>query len=202
MEVMHMKTSKNYRSSAGLALLMALCCGGCELASDDPDNSATGDDANWPSASIRAQETDLDAEFSKGWVHANKAHDWSGGTAASATKVGAEMSFNFTGTRVRWIGWRESSAGAARVYLDGKSLGKVDLYSNTIQLRTPVFTSKELEPGPHTLKIKVIDATNSASAGTIVIVDAFDIVSDTPRPKLTRSEENAAAVSFTGVWNV
>jgi hypothetical protein len=201
MEVMHMETSTHFKARAAMALVMAIFCGGCELSADDPDSLAAGDGPAWPDDSIRVQETDLDTTFSKGWVHANTAHDWSGGTAASSTRAGAEMSFSFTGTRIRWIGWRESGAGAARVSLDGKSLGRVDLYSNTIRLRTPVFTSQELAEGPHTLTIRVIDA-NPASSGTMVVVDAFDIVSDTPRPRLTRSEENAPAVSFTGVWNV
>jgi hypothetical protein len=198
---MHMERSRHFKTRIGIALVMAILCGGCELASDDPDNSAAGSDVDWPRDSIRVQETDLDMEFSKGWVHASTAHDWSGGTAASSVEEGAEMSFSFTGTRVRWIGWRESGAGAAQVLLDGKSLGKVDLYSNTIRLRTPVFTSKELERGPHTLTIRVSDDTNPLSTGAMVIVDAFEIVSDTPRPRLTRSEETAAAVSFTGDWN-
>jgi hypothetical protein len=199
---MNMNTSTIIKTRACMALVMAIFCGGCELGSDHGGSSGAGDEADWPSDSIRVQETDLDTEYSDGWVHANTAHDWSGGKAASSTVDGAEMSFTFTGTRIRWISWRESSAGAARVLIDGKSVGKVDLYSNTIRLREPVFTSKELEEGSHTLTIEVSDDTNPKSTGTMVIVDAFDIVSDTKRPKISRSQENAAAVSFNGVWNV
>lgn len=202
---MDMKVATLNTKRAGIALLLAILCCGCDPSSEGSSGPGFDDDAvNWPKDALRVEETDLDTEFSGGWVHANTAHGWSGGTAASTGEAGASMSFDFTGTRIRWIGWRESGAGIARVFLDDVPVGRVDLYSNTIRVQAPVFTSKELAQGPHTLRIEVTGASNSAATGATVIVDAFEIVSlvDTPRPAVTRSEETDPAVSFTGVWNV
>jgi hypothetical protein len=187
-----------------LVTLLAILCWSCK--SDDSGNSSAADaaeDDNWPGNAVRVQETDLDTQYSDGWVHANKAHDWSGGTAASSVGP-ASMSFSFTGTRIRWIGWRESGAGIARVLLDGEPVGRVDLYSNTIKLRAPVFTSKELKQGPHILTIEATGTADNRSTGTAVIVDAFEIVSldTTARPHIDRIEETDTTVSFTGTWNV
>jgi hypothetical protein len=186
------------------ALMLTILCCGCDSSSRSAPDSAESEDDNWPENALRVEETDLDTDFSAGWVHADASHDWSGGTAASASAAGASASFSFTGTRVRWIGWRESGAGIARVLLDGEPAGRIDLYANTISVQAPVFTSKELAQGPHTLTIEVTGDANPRSTGARVIVDAFEIVSlvDTPRPAVTRSEETDPAVSFTGVWNV
>ncbi len=184
--------------------LLAILCYGCDQSSDGGSALADSEeDDNWPSDAVRVQETDLDTVYGDGWVHANKAHEWSGGTAASTTGP-ASMSFDFTGTRIRWIGWRESGAGIARVLLDGEPVDRVDLYSNTIKLRAPVFTSDELQQGPHTLTIEATGTAHRRSTGTTVVVDAFEIVSldNAARPQVTRIEEDDTTVSFTGEWNV
>lgn len=187
------------------ALMLTILCCGCDPSSESsPDSAGNDEDVNWPDNALRVEETDLDTVFSEGWLHTNTSHDWSGDMAASASDAGASMSFSFTGTRIRWIGWRESGAGIARVFLDGEPVDRVDLYSNTIRVQAPVFTSEELAQGPHTLTIEVTGDSNKSATGTTVVVDAFEIVSlvDTPRPPVTRIEETASQVSFTGAWNV
>ncbi|HEX5055625.1 MAG TPA: hypothetical protein VFX02_03920 [Gammaproteobacteria bacterium] len=189
------------KTRACLLSLAVFCCG-CHPSSEGGVNAADAAD-DWPKDATRFEETDLETVFSDGWVHANTAFDWSGGTAASA-KGPASMSFNFTGTRIRWYGWRESGAGIARVLLDGKSAGKVDQYSNTIEVGAPVFTSKELEQGQHTLTIEVTGDANRDSSGTTVFVDAFEVVSLDPvaKPRVRRIEETAGSMSFNGEWNI
>lgn len=181
---------------AFVALLLALLCSGCPRSEESTDS---GDDP-WPQDSIRVEETDLDTVFSDGWVHGNTAYDWSDGTAAVTRVPGSTMSFTFTGTRIRWLGWRDSTAGIARVWLDGESAGEVDLYFNGIEVQAPVFTSEVLEPGMHTLMIEAAGTANPASAGVKVVVDAFEIADGVAPPPVTRIEETDPSLGFTGEW--
>lgn len=175
-------------------LLAALCCG-CPR-SDESD----GEEPAWPEASIRVEETDLNTVFGAGWVHANTSYDWSGGTATFTREPGASMSFSFTGTRIRWLGWRDSTAGVARVRVDGEFAGMVDLYARGLEVQAPVFTSDILEPGAHTLTIEATGEANPESAGVKVVVDAFEIVDGVPPPVVTRIEETDPSLSLTGDW--
>jgi hypothetical protein len=93
---------------------------------------------------------------------------WTGGPDAMAT-------FNFNGTRVRWLGWRKLAGGLANVYLDGAFVGEFDLYSAINSAQSPIFTSEVLADGPHTLLIEVTGTNNPAAAGDLVSVDAFDV---------------------------
>lgn len=216
---MSMEVSALNTTRACMALLLAVVCCACDRAgsgsgseSREPAGSGSGPGGsadtvvdNWPKdIALRVEETDLATVFSDGWVHANTAHGWSGGTSALTRVAGSSMSFSFTGTRVRWIGWRESGAGIARVFLDGAQVGEIDLYSDTISVQAPVFTSGELAQGPHTLRIEATGTRNPAATGIAVVVDAFEILTleSTVRPVVTRVEDSNAAVSFTGEWNV
>lgn len=217
---MSMDVSTGIKARACMALLLAILCCGCDRSSDSSNDDSTDrtgsddsenpaepteptepdEDAAWKNAT-RVEETSLDTVFSDGWVHANTSQDWSGDTAAFATGE-ASMSFNFTGTQIRLIGWRESAAGKARVLLDGEEVGEIDQYSNTIDVQAPVFTSEVLEQGPHTLTIEVTGKANRKSTGTMVVVDAFEILSEDEisLPRVTRTEETASAVEYTGDW--
>jgi hypothetical protein len=142
-----------------------------------------------------------------GWTLRQTDKAWSGtsvtkksGTASLSTTAGARAEFTFTGTSVTWISFRGPGAGMADVALDGASLGRVDLYSATEQVRAPVFTATNLANGSHTLRIDVTGLNNAASTGALVVVDAFDTTPSSPAPPVTRFQEGAATYAPAGNW--
>jgi hypothetical protein len=124
----------------------------------------------------RREETDPAISYSAGWLGNNRDHPYSEGTAAMSTVPGDQATFSFTGTSVRWIGYRGPGAGIARVILDGTVVkDSLDLFIPTEGPQEAVFTSPVLAAGSHTLTIQVTGSKNLASTGVAIVVDAFDV---------------------------
>jgi hypothetical protein len=105
------------------------------------------------------------------WTFGNPNRTWSEGSIAQSNVLGAKVTFTFTGTSVSWIGLRKLSTGLANVSVDG---GPVELISTYLPppmeaYQTTVFRKDGLANGTHTLTIEV------ASAGSYIVVDAFDV---------------------------
>lgn len=107
---------------------------------------------------------------------------FSGGTAVAEWAPGARATFSFTGSGVRWIGYRDEWAGKALVFLDGVLQTTVDTYASPFQAQAVVFAASGLPPIPHTLVIEVEGTRNPASGGTSVWVDAFEVELGTAPP--------------------
>ncbi len=126
----------------------------------------------------RRQETDPAISYTAGWLQGNRDHPYSEGTAAVSTIPGDQATFTFTGTSVRWIGYRGPGAGIARVILDGTVVAdSLDLFipAPAEGPQETVFTSPVLAAGSHTLTIEVTGSKNPASLGAFIVVDAFDV---------------------------
>jgi hypothetical protein len=123
----------------------------------------------------RVQETIASAAYTPGWS-SNGSTTWSGGTAAVAGTAGERVTFTFTGSGVRWIGYRAKITGIARVSIDGVFVGEVDLYSDSEQFQSPVFAATGLSPGSHTLTIEATGLKNALAENTLIVIDAFDVI--------------------------
>lgn len=126
----------------------------------------------------RFDQTDPSVTYTAGWITDTNA-PWSEGTAAYNNTAGAQATFTFTGTSVKWIGARGPWGGIARVFLDGTLVnGSVDTYLDTEQYqnRAIMFSASGLAAGSHSLRIEVTGTKNAASRDTIVAVDAFDVI--------------------------
>jgi hypothetical protein len=124
----------------------------------------------------RRQETDPAVSYTAGWLKANRDHPYSEGTAALSTLPGDQATFTFSGTSVRWIGYRGPGAGIARVILDGTVVAdSLDMFIPSEGPQETVFTSPPLGAGNHTVTIEVTGLKNPASVGTAIVVDAFDV---------------------------
>jgi len=99
----------------------------------------------------------------------------SGGGAVLGMTNGDQVTLKFTGTGVRWIGYRDEWAGIAQVYLDGSLVKKIDTYSSTGKAQQVLYSIEKLKNKTHTLRIYVTGKRNRSSAGTWVWVDAFDV---------------------------
>lgn len=108
------------------------------------------------------------------WNRNHIARVWSGGSAATSNIQGATATFSFTGTSVSVIGCRKSSAGGtARFYIDGVLVREIRMSERypVEGYQMTVFRADGLAPGPHTLRVEVVSATE----GPYVVVDAFDV---------------------------
>jgi len=124
----------------------------------------------------RRQETDPAVSYTAGWLLGNRDHPYSEGTAALSTTPGDRATFTFTGTSVSWIGYRGPQTGIARVILDGAVVvDSLDMYIAGDGPQEAVFTLPGLAAQSHTLTIEVTGSKNPASAGTAIVVDAFDV---------------------------
>ena len=160
---------------------------------------------------VRSRFEDRDSAsfvYTGAWVQDNTDNAWSGtsanaggGTAARSATAGARAEFTFTGTEVRWIGFRGPSAGIADVSLDGTVVQRVDLYAPAEELRVPVFTATGLTTGPHVLRIDVTGLKNGSSIGTFVVIDAVDVVLPSPAPPVNRVDQTDQAMTYpNGGW--
>jgi hypothetical protein len=160
--------------------------------------------------STRLENTDLSIIYSDGcvtcgqapsWYHGSRSRMWSAGTASFNRSDGARATLTFTGTAVRWIGFRAAWAGIARVYVDGAFVREIDLYSSTEQVIVPVFETSGLSAGTHTITVESTGRKNPAAEDFAVVVDAFDVApAFAPPVQGTRAEETASPVTFTGGW--
>lgn len=128
----------------------------------------------------RYQEKDPAVVYSIGnWRWPNINRTWSEGAIAESAKVGASVTFTFSGTSVSWIGCRKLSTGSADIFLDGVLVKHVDTYIapappgalalGTEAYQTTIYRADGLPAGTHKLKIVV------TSEGSYTVIDAFDV---------------------------
>jgi hypothetical protein len=102
--------------------------------------------------------------------------DWSGTQRRGSARPGDAFECRFEGMRVEWRGNRSASAGRAEVFLDGKSQGTVDQYASAGRWDTAEYpgtffwTSNDLRPGRHALRVVVRGEKDPASRGTLITV--------------------------------
>lgn len=122
------------------------------------------------------QETSSAIAYSGTWTQQALSGSY-GGAVKYATASGATAKLTFTGTTVAWVAPKSSTRGQAEVYLDGRKVATVDLYSSTALSRRVVYAANGLDPSvSHRLQIKVLGTKNASSSGTRVDVDAFVVL--------------------------
>jgi hypothetical protein len=99
----------------------------------------------------------------------------SGGGFVYADSSDASVTVSFSGTRLVWISRTGPTFGQAKVTLDGEKTSTVDLYSSASKNKQEVWDSGTLELGTHTVKIEWLGTKKSASKGTVIAVDAFQV---------------------------
>jgi hypothetical protein len=140
----------------------------------------------------RYEQDDADVSYGGPWLP-NARFFHSAGTAALAMDAGARATLAFSGTAVRWIGYRDEWSGLARVSIDGQLRSVVDTYATPFQAQAVLFSAADLAPGPHTLDIEATGTRSAASGGAWVWVDAFEVV--------RRAEQDDPAAVYEGAWS-
>src|SRR5579864_8609639 len=158
---------------------------------------------------VRYEQNSSAVKYSGTWFP-NSGGFNSGGSAAMAMDAGSRANFSFTGTGVKWIGYRDQWSGIAQVYLDGVLKATIDTYSASAQAQAADYAVSGLTNAAHSVAIVVTGQRDSKSSAPWVWVDAFDVttVSSTtasappppPPPSSTpiRIEQNSSSVVYTG----
>ena len=167
--------------------------------------------SNVTETQIRIEDTNAAIAFAGSWALGNTAKPWSGGTAAlatsgpSATGTQTRATLTFTGTAVKWIGFRGPQTGIARVHLDGNQVATIDSYATAEEVGAVLYQISGLAAVTHTLAIEATGTRNPAASDIFVVVDAFDITSATgggdppppPSTTATRYEDLDSAIVYT-----
>ena len=129
-----------------------------------------------PSGYNRVEQDNAAVTHGGNWntESSNLTQSFSGGTAITSMAAGAQASFRFSGTAVRWVGYRDAFSGIADVYIDGTLQSTVDTYSLTPDSEVLIFSASGLTATTHTLSIHVKGTHSLLALGSSVWVDAFD----------------------------
>ena len=71
---------------------------------------------------------------------------------------------------------KNSNQGIAAISIDGGTETLVDTYASTRSDGVLIYTSPELTPGQHTVKVRVTGTKNASSTGNIITADRIDVV--------------------------
>ena len=128
-----------------------------------------------PSGPMRVEESDPKVVYTGVWLTQRRA-DLSGGSIVESPYPISTASLTFTGTGIRWIGYKAAWGGIAEVYLDGALKATVDTYASTEQAQAVMYTATGLAAGAHTITLKVTGTWNPAGCCSWVVLDAFDVM--------------------------
>ena len=118
------------------------------------------------------QEGSAAINYSGTWAQQSLTAAYGGSVAYASTK-GSAAQLTFTGQDVAWVSTKGPNMGKAAVYVDGRLVRTIDLYSSTAQSRKMLFSQSGLPAGSHTLMVQVLGTKSSASSGSRVDIDAF-----------------------------
>ncbi|MES2603568.1 MAG: Ig-like domain-containing protein, partial [Pseudomonadota bacterium] len=123
---------------------------------------------------VRIEESNPAIVRTPGWFAVSDG-SVSGGRVGASKTPGAYATVYFTGTGIKWIGYRcLCASGAARVWLDGNIIeGILYMWGGGPQTaQAEMYSISGLAPGNHSFTVEVRDYSNTAP---YVVVDAFDI---------------------------
>jgi uncharacterized protein YkwD len=122
----------------------------------------------------RIEQTSTNVVYTgTGWKSKGNKHA-SGRSYSQSAVADHAVTFTFTGTDVRVIGFTSSKGGIAEVRIDGSLVGSVDTYTSHKAYQKLVFAQSGLADTSHTIQVTVTGTKNPNAKGTNVTVDAFD----------------------------
>ncbi len=143
----------------------------------------------------RTEQTDSRIGFKGVWTPYTSASR-SGGSYTYSSTLGSVAYIAFDGTAVDLVASKLPTMGIVRVTLDQGAPVEVDLYSAGYYHQQRVYSSGNLTPGIHTLKLEYSGLKNPSASATTINFDALDIagtlvgawpVFDTTAPMTTAS---------------
>ena len=118
-----------------------------------------------------AQETATQITFDGAWTRVTVGGA-SGGYVRRSVTTSDAATYAFNGTSVALATTLGPNRGIAEIRVDGTLVNTVDLYAPTVAAARVVWTS-QLDPGSHSVEVRVTGTSNASSTGSRVDVDAF-----------------------------
>ena len=109
----------------------------------------------------------------KGPWATKKARAYFGSTVKRTTRKGARVQLTARGTDFAIVATKGRDKGKARVLVDGKPVGVVDLNARKAKPRTIVYAVSFAKPGRHTIALQGLGKKNPKAKGKRVELDAF-----------------------------
>jgi hypothetical protein len=144
--------------------------------------------AGWEVAAVRSEPLPLPAmtleagayddahpafRYRGPWLHDTEAPGASGRTLTYSGHPGASLTFRFQGQRLVYVFTRAPNRGVASLWLDGRNVGEVDLYSP--EVRWQQKAQFNFPKGLHDAEIRVEKRTHRLATGFHVDVDRWEI---------------------------
>jgi subtilisin family serine protease len=130
----------------------------------------------------RIENTDKTIKYYGTWTKTNY-KSASGGSISKTSKNNHSLEYTFTGTGIKVLAIKDKDMGIADIYIDGKKVKQVDLYSSNSKYKQNVYEVQNLTDKTHKIKIVNTGKKNKFSSGTNMNIDAFDITQFTPLNK-------------------
>jgi subtilisin family serine protease len=129
--------------------------------------------ATGPTFKVRVFQNGAKAILQSGsWKTASNTKYY-GGSARHTNVAGRRQTLTRTMQDVAIVAIKGPSKGIAKVFVDGKEVASVDLYSSTNQYRQVVWAMDFGSAATHTVELRVTGTRNPASTGARVDFDAF-----------------------------
>jgi mannan endo-1,4-beta-mannosidase len=109
-------------------------------------------------------------EYTGTWASAAGEGKWNNDDHYSAT-VDSSYQIRFEGSGIKLFGTKDAHHGIAAVSIDGGAEVEVDFYADARVDGAVVWTSPVLEPGFHTIQVRVSGTNNDASSGLFITAD-------------------------------
>lgn len=125
-----------------------------------------------PAAAGTYDDLDPRIEYRGSWMSDCQFSQAAGGSITCSDVPGDALRFWFSGTAITYVYTRAANRGVAQIVIDGRTRASIDLYSHETQWQgQTVFGS--LEPGPHTIEVRVMERKNPRSSNYYVDLDRF-----------------------------
>jgi cell wall-associated NlpC family hydrolase len=128
----------------------------------------------------------------------------SGNSLGYADSSGSSVTMTFNGVYAQWLAKKSPVYGQAKLSLDGKDMGIIDLYNASTLWVQKVWDTGLLANGAHTVRIEWTGVKNASATGTNVGLDAFDVIGTPAQassgPTTLRYQETDRNITYTGLW--
>jgi cell wall-associated NlpC family hydrolase len=139
------------------------------------------------------------------WTQGEPSPSASGGNFSYSNANGGSVTVNFTGIYLQLLTKVSPSYGLARVTVDGKDAGTLNLYSATTVWKKIVWNTGMLNAGPHTVTFSWTGTVGGSGGGTNIGVDAFQVIGSFTQAKAVgvpdRFQDTDRNIIWTGLWD-
>lgn len=123
---------------------------------------------------VRYEESDPAVTTEGMWVF-EAYPEASGGRIRVAGSAGDRLHFRFTGRQVKMYNAKYWTCGAANVYIDGKLVATVNLYSYDLVFQSITLSAPGLAYGQHVLTLEALGSGNPEANYNFVNLDAIEV---------------------------